>query len=84
MPTQHRLKLKQVSCLVSSWQRFKVKWQLLYEQDAPIARLLQYLKNWSCWATTGVPVNKQALLTTISSFLPPQLIRAATQSFVTR
>ena len=75
---------QQLTVSVSSWQRFKVKWQLLYEQDAPIARLLQYLKNWSCWATTGVPVNKQALLTTISSFLPPQLIQAATQSFVTR
>ena len=84
MPTHHLLKLKQVSCLVSSWQRLKVKWQLLYEQDASQARLLQTLKNGSCWATTGVPVNKQALLTTISSFLPPQLIQAATQSFVTR
>jgi hypothetical protein len=84
MPTQQLLKLKQDSCLVSSWQRFKVKWQLLYSLYAPIARLLQYLKYWSCWATTEVPVNQQALLTTISSFLPPQLIQAATQSFVTR
>ena len=84
MPTQHQLELKQDSCLVSAWLRFKIKWQLLYEQHAPQARLLQYLKNWSCWATTGVPANRQALLTTISSFLPPQLIQAATQSFVTR
>jgi hypothetical protein len=84
MPTQHRLELKQDSCLVSAWLRFKIKWQLLYEQDAPQARLLQTLKNGSCWATTGVPVNKQALLTTISSFLPPQFIQAATQPFVTR
>ena len=74
MPTQHLLKLNQDSCRVSAWQRFKIKWQLLY---APQARLLQTLKNWSCWATTGVPVNKQALLTTISSFLPPQFIQAA-------
>ncbi len=34
MPTQHRLELKQDSCLVNSRQRFKIKWQLLYEQDA--------------------------------------------------
>ena len=84
MPTQQLLKLKQNSCLVSSWQRFKIKWQLLYSRHAPQACLLQYLKNWSCWATTEVPVNQQAHLTTISSFLPPQFIQAATQSFVPR
>jgi hypothetical protein len=84
MPTQHRLELNQDSCQVSTCQRFKVKWQRLYSRHTPIARLLQTLKNGSCWATTGVPVNQQALLTTISSFLPPQFIQAATQSFVTR
>ena len=75
---------QQLTVAVSSWQRFKVRWQLLYSRHAPQARLLQYLKNWSCWATNGVPVNQQAHLTTISSFLPPQFIQAATQSFVPR
>ena len=72
---------QQLTLAVSSWQRFKLKWQL---RHAPQSRLLQTLKNWSRWATIGVPVNLAALLTTITSFLPPQLIQAATNTFVPR